>query len=73
MRHRDFNIYAMTADSGFDDVLNYKYLFENHGILPVIALNPRNTRKNFGKSGINEDGIPTCQGPISSNEMGWLL
>ncbi|WKV08696.1 hypothetical protein Q2T46_14405 [Thermoanaerobacterium sp. CMT5567-10] len=73
MRHRDFNIYAMTADSGFDDVLNYKYLFENHGILPVIALNPRNTRKNFGKSGINEDGIPTYQGPISSNEMGWLL
>lgn len=23
-RHHDFNIYAMTADSGFDDVLNYK-------------------------------------------------
>lgn len=36
-RHRDFNIYAMTADSGFDYVTNYKYLFENHGILSVIA------------------------------------
>jgi len=59
-RHHDFNIYAMTADSGFDDVPNYQYLFENHGILPVIALNPRNTRQDFGKPGINENGIPTC-------------
>ena len=59
-RHHDFNIYAMTADSGFDDVPSYQYLFENHGILPVIALNPRNTRQDFGKPGINENGIPTC-------------
>jgi len=59
-RHHDFNIYALTADSGFDYVPNYQYLFENHGILPVIALNPRNTKQDFGKPGINENGIPTC-------------
>lgn len=59
-RHHDFSIYALTADSGFDDVPNYQYLFENHGILPVIALNPRNTRQAFVKPGINENGIPTC-------------
>ena len=59
-RHPDFNIWALTADSGFDHVPNYKYLFENRRILPVIALNPRNTKQNFGNPGFNEYGIPIC-------------
>jgi len=58
--HPRFNIWAMTADSGFDDALNYKYLFEEHNILPIIALNPRNTKQDYAKPGINQNGIPTC-------------
>ncbi len=58
--HPNFNIWVMTADSGFNDVPRYRYPFQNHGILPLITLNPRNTKQNFGKQGTNENGIPTC-------------
>lgn len=59
-RHPGFSIEALTADSGFDDALNYKYLFKDHNILPIIDLNPRASKENVGIPGINENGIPTC-------------
>lgn len=58
--HPTFNIWAMTTDSGFDDIPTYKYLFESHGIPPVIVLNPKNTKQNFNKPGLNQDSISTC-------------
>jgi len=58
--HPSFSIKALAADSGFDDPHNYKYLFKEHNILPIIDLNPRNSNNSLPKPGINEDGIPTC-------------
>jgi hypothetical protein len=57
--HPAFPITALTADSGFDSILNYNYLFTERQILPIIKINHRNAR-DFGIPGINADGIPTC-------------
>lgn len=58
--HPNFFIESFAADSGFDEPANYEYLFKEHGILPIIDLNPRGSKDGFGIPGINEDGIPTC-------------
>ena len=47
------------GDSGFDAFDNYKYLVKEHNIIPVIALNPRNS-KNLPEPGTNSTGTPTC-------------
>ncbi|MGD9155991.1 MAG: transposase [Bacillota bacterium] len=57
--HPSFPITALTADSGFDAILNYDYLFTERQILPIIKLNPRSSN-DFGIPGINADGVPTC-------------
>jgi hypothetical protein len=38
--HPSFPIEALTADSWFDAILNYEYLFAERQILPIIKLNP---------------------------------
>jgi hypothetical protein len=57
--HPSFPITALTADSGFDSILNYNYLFTERQILPIIKINHRNA-SDFDIPGINADGIPTC-------------
>jgi len=57
--HPDFNYNYFLGDAGFDAIDNYKYLYEEHGIIPIIPLNPRNS-KDIGKPNINKSGIPTC-------------
>ena len=57
--HPDFKYKYFLGDSGFDAIENYKYLYKDHNIIPIIPLNPRNS-KSIGIPGINEDGIPTC-------------
>ncbi|MBU3114863.1 DDE transposase [Clostridium lacusfryxellense] len=57
--HPDFNYIYFLGDAGFDALENYKYLYEDHDIIPIIPLNPRGS-KDIGKPKINENGIPTC-------------
>lgn len=57
--HPNFNYQYFLGDAGFDCVDNYKYLYKDHDIIPIIPLNPR-ASKNIAKPGVNEDGIPTC-------------
>lgn len=57
--HKSFSYNIFLGDAGFDALDNYKYLFKDHGIIPIIPLNPRNT-KDIGRPGVNEIGIPTC-------------
>ena len=57
--HPDFKYKYFLGDAGFDAIENYKYLFKDHAIIPIIPLNPRGT-KDIGKPKLNENGIPTC-------------
>ena len=57
--HPNFKYDYFLGDAGFDAIENYKYLYKDHGIIPIIPLNPRNS-KSIGKTGVNENGIPTC-------------
>lgn len=57
--HNDFNYKYFLGDAGFDSNDNYDYLYNTKGIIPVIPINPRNT-KLLPVPGFTEDGIPTC-------------
>jgi hypothetical protein len=57
--HPDFKYKYFLGDAGFDAIQNYKYLFKDHDIIPIIPLNPRAT-KNIGIPKISDNGIPTC-------------
>ncbi len=57
--HQSFSYNMFLGDAGFDALDNYKYLYKDHGIIPIIPLNPRNA-KDIGKPGFNDLGIPTC-------------
>ena len=57
--HPDFKYKYFLGDAGFDAIQNYKYLYKDHDIIPIIPLNPRAT-KNIGKPKISDNGIPTC-------------
>ncbi|MDP4178385.1 MAG: transposase, partial [Bacillota bacterium] len=57
--HSHFQYKYFLGDAGFDSIDNYKYLIKKHGMIPIIPLNPRNS-KGIGKPGVNENGIPTC-------------
>lgn len=47
------------GDSDFDASDNYRYLFKEHGIIPIIPLNYRNS-KYLPQPDVASDGIPTC-------------
>jgi uncharacterized membrane protein len=57
--HPDFKYKYFLGDAGFDAIENYKYLYKDHAIIPIIPLNPRGT-KDIGKPKVDENGIPTC-------------
>ena len=57
--HPDFKYKYFLGDAGFDAIDNYKYLYKEHDMIPIIPLNRRNS-KNIGKPTINENGVPTC-------------
>lgn len=57
--HRDFKYKYFLGDKGFDAFDNYKFLVKEHGIIPIIPLNPRNS-KDLPLPVTNESGIPTC-------------
>lgn len=48
-----------TADAGFDSTKNYRFLIEDCQLIPIINLNPRNT-KNLPKTHFDSAGIPLC-------------
>ena len=56
--HPNFNFKYFLGDSGFDADDNYAYLHKKN-IMPIINLNPRNT-KDLPEPGFNEMGIPLC-------------
>lgn len=53
----DFYYKYFLGDAGFDAVDNYKYLYADHKINPII---PLRRQPSLPQSGFNEDGIPTC-------------
>ncbi|WP_298839809.1 DDE transposase [Clostridium sp.] len=57
--HPDFKYKYFLADAGFDAIDNYKYLYKDYSMIPIIPLNPRRT-KDIDKIKLNENGIPTC-------------
>jgi ssDNA-binding Zn-finger/Zn-ribbon topoisomerase 1 len=57
--HSDFKYKYFLGDAGFDAIQNYKFLYKDNNIIPIIPLNPRAT-KNIGKPRISDNGIPTC-------------
>lgn len=56
--HPNFTYKYFLNDSGFDAYNNYKYLYADKHMIPIIPINPRNT-SNLPKPGFNEYGIPT--------------
>jgi len=57
--HPNFNYDIFLGDSGFDAYDNYKYLYSEKNMIPIIQLNPRN-QQDLPSPGFNEFGIPTC-------------
>lgn len=57
-KHPSFSYKYFIGDSGFDSHDNYVYLYEDKHMIPIIPLNPRNSK--YEKPGFNELGIPTC-------------
>jgi len=57
--HPNFKYKYFLGDAGFDAIGNYKYLYKEHDMIPIIPLNRRNS-KNISKPTINENGVPTC-------------
>ena len=53
----DFKYEYFLGDAGFDAVDNYKYLYADHNIKPII---PLRRAPSLPTPGFNEDGIPTC-------------
>ena len=53
----DFTYEYFLGDAGFDAVDNYKYLYDDHNIKPII---PLRRAPSLPAPGFNEDGIPTC-------------
>lgn len=53
----DFQYDYFLGDAGFDAVDNYKYLYKDKHINPII---PLRRAPSLPKPGFNEDGIPTC-------------
>ena len=56
--HPDFSYKYFLGDAGFDADDNYAYLHQRK-IMPIISLNPRNT-KDLPQPEFNEIGIPLC-------------
>jgi len=56
--HPNFSYKYFLGDSGFDADDNYAYLHRKN-IMPIINLNPRNT-KDLPQSHFNEIGVPLC-------------
>jgi hypothetical protein len=60
----DWGIGHGIYDAGHDAVGNYEYLME-HGVKPVIALNPRSgthPAPTGNAKVVNEKGVPLCPG-----------
>lgn len=52
----DFHYEYFLGDAGFDAVDNYKYLYKDHNIKPII---PLRRAPSLPKPGFNDNGIPT--------------
>tara|TARA_B110000438_G_C15766654_1_gene629931 strand:- start:135 stop:1565 length:1431 start_codon:yes stop_codon:yes gene_type:complete len=57
--HPNLTYKYFLGDSGFDADENYKYLYEERNIIPIINLNPRNASA-LPEPGLNSIGVPTC-------------
>lgn len=57
--HPEFSYDYFLGDSGFDAHDNYRYLYTDKDMIPIISLNPRN-KTTLPEAGSNELGIPTC-------------
>lgn len=53
----DFKYKYFLGDAGFDAVDNYKYLYKDNNIIPII---PLRRAPSSPMPGFNENGIPTC-------------
>ena len=58
----DFKYKYFLGDAGFDAVDNYKYLYKDKNIIPVI---PLRRAPSSPMPGFNENGIPTCPNDIN--------
>lgn len=61
--HPNFSYKFFVGDAGFDSYDNYKFLYNDCNIIPIIPINPRNSSKKLLQPFINENGVPSC--PIS--------
>lgn len=57
--HPTFTYKYFLGDAGFDSIDNYKFLYNEKSIIPIIPINPRAT-KDLPQPNFTEDGIPTC-------------
>ena len=53
----DFKYKYFLGDAGFDAVDNYKYLYKDKNIIPII---PLRRAPSSPMPGFNENGVPTC-------------
>lgn len=58
----NFSYKYFLGDAGFDAVDNYKYLYKDKKIIPII---PLRRSPSSPKPGFTEDGIPTCPNDIN--------
>jgi len=58
-RHPSFDYDYILGDSGFDSSSNNNYAYYKHGLIPLIAINPRNSDPSHPSPGI-VDGVLTC-------------
>lgn len=57
--HPDFKAKYILGDSGFDSSANNNHAFYEHGLIPIISINPRNTDPSRPQPGF-VDGQFTC-------------
>lgn len=55
--HPDFKYKYFLGDAGFDAHDNYRYLYEDKKMIPII---PLRAKPELPTAGFNKDGIPTC-------------
>lgn len=58
--HKDFKYNYFLGDSAYDCDDNYTYLIKDCSIIPIIALNPRNSSTLPQPSGFTSVGKPLC-------------
>jgi len=58
--HPNFTYKFFIGDAGFDSYDNYKFLYNNCNMIPIIPINPRNSSKKLLQPFINENGVPSC-------------